>query len=70
MRRGIVFQQSKYIWWYNPQSSYSNGASKGAIITSASSASTLVGYVNGQPYYGEFHLMPNGNKEQWARTLT
>jgi len=48
---------------YNPQSSYSNGAKvRGAIITSASSASTLVGYVNGQPYYGEFHLMPNGNK--------
>lgn len=48
---------------YNPQSSYSNGAKvRGAIITSASSASTLVGYVNGQPYYGEFHLMSNGNK--------
>jgi hypothetical protein len=48
---------------YDPQSSYSNGAKvRGAIITSASTASTLVGYVNGQPYYGEFHLMPNGNK--------
>jgi len=48
---------------YNPQSSYSNGAKvRGAIITSASTASTLVGYVNGQPYYGEFHLMENGNK--------
>ena len=48
---------------YNPQSSYSNGAKvRGAIILSTSSATTLVGYVNGQPYYGAFHTMPNGNK--------
>ena len=48
---------------YNPQSSYSNGAKvRGAIILSSSSATTLVGYVNGQPYYGAFHTMPNGNK--------
>ena len=48
---------------YNPQSSYTNGAKvRGAIITSTSTASTLVGYVNGQPYYGAFHTMPNGNK--------
>ena len=48
---------------YNSQSSYSNGAKvRGAIITSASTTDTLVGYVNGQPYYGEFHLMANGNK--------
>ena len=48
---------------YNPQSSYTNGAKvRGAIITSTSTATTLVGYVNGQPYYGAFHTMPNGNK--------
>ena len=48
---------------YNPQSSYSNGAKvRGDIITSTSSARTLVGYVNGQPYYGAFHTMANGNK--------
>ena len=48
---------------YDPQSSYTNGAKvRGAIITSTSTASTLVGYVNGQPYYGAFHTMPNGNK--------
>ena len=48
---------------YNPQSSYSNGAKvRGAIIASTSSATTLVGYVNGSPYYGPFHTMPNGNK--------
>ena len=48
---------------YNPQSSYTNGAKvRGAIITSTSTATTLVGYVNGQPYYGTFHTMPNGNK--------
>ena len=48
---------------YNPQSSYSNGAKvRGAIITSTSSATTLVGYVNGQPYYGAFHTMSNGNR--------
>jgi len=48
---------------YNPQSSYTNGAKvRGAIITSTSSGTTLVGYVNGQPYYGSFHTMANGNK--------
>jgi hypothetical protein len=48
---------------YNPQSSYSNGAKvRGAMIVSTSSATTLVGYVNGQPYYGAFHTMANGNK--------
>tara|TARA_B100001093_G_scaffold453499_1_gene462209 strand:- start:2643 stop:4763 length:2121 start_codon:yes stop_codon:yes gene_type:complete len=48
---------------YNPQSSYSNGAKvRGAIITSTSSATTIVGYVNGQPYYGAFHTMSNGDR--------
>tara|TARA_B100001094_G_scaffold265419_1_gene267868 strand:+ start:1435 stop:3552 length:2118 start_codon:yes stop_codon:yes gene_type:complete len=48
---------------YNPQSSYSNGAKvRGAIITSTSTATTLVGYVDGQPYYGAFHSMPNGDR--------
>ena len=47
---------------YDPQSSYSNGAKvRGAMITSTSTASTLVGYVNGQPYYGAYHSMENGN---------
>jgi len=47
---------------YNPQSSYSNGAKvRGAIITSTSSVTKLIGYVNGQPYYGAFHTMSNGN---------
>ena len=47
---------------YDPQSSYGNGAKvRGAMITSTSTASTLVGYVNGQPYYGSYHTMPNGN---------
>ena len=48
---------------YNPQSSYSNGAKvRGPMIVSTSSATTLIGYVNGQPYYGAFHTMSNGNK--------
>ena len=48
---------------YDPQSSYTNGAKvRGAMITSTSSATTLVGYVNGQPYYGAFHTMANGNR--------
>ncbi len=48
---------------FNTQSSYSNGSKvRGAMITSTSSATTLVGYVNGQPYYGAFHTMANGNK--------
>tara|TARA_B100001093_G_scaffold361775_1_gene346518 strand:+ start:8894 stop:11008 length:2115 start_codon:yes stop_codon:yes gene_type:complete len=47
---------------YDPQSSYTNGAKvRGAMITSTSSAATLVGYVNGQPYYGAYHTMANGN---------
>ena len=47
---------------YDPQSSYGNGAKvRGAMITSTSTGKTLVGYVNGQPYYGSYHTMPNGN---------
>ena len=47
---------------YDPQSSYSNGAKvRGAMITSTSTGKTLVGYVNGQPYYGPYHTMANGN---------
>ena len=49
---------------YDPQSSYSNGSKvRGAIITSTSSGSTLVGYVNGNPYYGPFHFHPNTGKK-------
>tara|TARA_B100001057_G_scaffold484438_1_gene562521 strand:+ start:458 stop:2599 length:2142 start_codon:yes stop_codon:yes gene_type:complete len=45
---------------YDPQSSYSNGAKvRGSIITANSSGSNLVGYVNGQPYYGPFHTHPS-----------
>ncbi len=47
---------------FDVQSSYSNGSKvRGSIITS-STGSTLVGYVNGQAYYGEFHTMPDGTK--------
>ena len=47
---------------FDVQSSYSNGSKvRGPIITS-STGSTLVGYVNGQAYYGEFHTMPDGTK--------
>ena len=49
---------------YEPQSSYSNGAKvRGAIITASASTSTLVGYVNGSPYYGPFHLHPETGKK-------
>ena len=49
---------------YDPQSSYSNGAKvRGAIITSSASTSSLVGYVNGNPYYGPFHFHPNTGKK-------
>ena len=48
---------------FNIQSSYSNGTKvRGDIITSTSSG-TLVGYVNGQPYYGAFHFHPNTGKK-------
>ena len=49
---------------YEPQSSYSNGAKvRGSIITSNANTSTLVGYVNGNPYYGPFHLHPDTGKK-------
>jgi len=49
---------------YDPQSSYSNGAKvRGAILTSTSSGSALVGYVNGNPYYGPFHFHPDTGKK-------
>ena len=45
---------------FNPKSSYSNGAKvRGALITSTGE-SLLVGYVNGVPYYGEYHTMADG----------
>ena len=48
---------------FNVQSSYSNGSKvRGAIISSTSSTSQLVGYVDGQPYFGPFHQMNNGQK--------
>ena len=48
---------------YLPESSYfADKKVRGAIITSTTTETTLVGYVNGQPYYGEFHVMAGGNK--------
>ena len=48
---------------YLPQSSYFGTKKvRGAVITSTTTETTLVGYVNGQPYYGEFHTMIGGNK--------
>ena len=46
---------------FNPKSSYSNGTKvRGALITSTGE-SLLVGYVNGVPYYGEYHTMADGS---------
>ena len=48
---------------FDVQSSYSNGAKvRGAIISSISGSTQLVGYVDGQPYFGPFHSMNNGQK--------
>ena len=48
---------------FDIQSSYSNGNKvRGAIVSSSSGFGKLVGYVNGQPYYGEFHTMTDGTK--------
>ena len=48
---------------FDVQSSYSNGSKvRGSIITSSSGIGKLVGYVNGQSYFGEFHTMPDGTK--------
>jgi len=48
---------------FDIQSSYSNGNKvRGAIVSSSSGTGKLVGYVNGQPYYGDFHTMADGTK--------
>tara|TARA_B100000927_G_scaffold25042_2_gene18805 strand:- start:1185 stop:3326 length:2142 start_codon:yes stop_codon:yes gene_type:complete len=50
---------------YDVESSYSNGSKvRGAIVPSTTNATTatLVGYVDGQPYFGAFHTMANGQK--------
>ena len=49
---------------FDVQSSYSNGNKvRGAIVSSASgTGGQLVGYVNGQAYYGPFHTMTDGTK--------
>ena len=49
---------------FDVQSSYSNGNKvRGAIVSSASgTGGLLVGYVNGQAYYGPFHTMSDGTK--------
>ena len=48
---------------FDVQSSYSNGSKvRGAIISSTTGSTQLVGYVDGQPYFGPFHTMNNGSK--------
>jgi len=48
---------------FDVQSSYSNGQKvRGAIISSTTGSKKLVGYVDGQPYFGPFHTMNNGVK--------
>ena len=48
---------------FDVQSSYSNGQKvRGAIISSTTGSKKLVGYVDGQPYFGPFHTMNNGAK--------
>ena len=48
---------------FDVQSSYSNGQKvRGAIISSTTGSKQLVGYVDGQPYFGPFHTMNNGVK--------
>ena len=50
---------------YDVESSYSNGSKvRGAIVPSTTNATTatLVGYVDGQPYFGAFHTMDTGTK--------
>ncbi len=47
---------------FDVQSSYSNGNKVRGAIVSSSSTGELVGYVNGQSYYGPFHTMSDGTK--------
>ena len=48
---------------YVSTSSFTNGSKvRGDIITESGSTSSLVGYVNGQAYYGAYHTMSDGSR--------
>ena len=48
---------------YVSTSSFTNGSKvRGDIITDSGSTTSLVGYVNGQAYYGAFHTMSDGSR--------
>ena len=49
---------------FTTQSSYINGSKvRGPIIIGDVGTTSLVGYVNGQPYYGPFHFHPETGKK-------
>ena len=48
---------------YVSTSSFTNGSKvRGDIVTESGSTSSLVGYVNGQAYYGSYHTMSDGSR--------
>ena len=48
---------------YVSTSSFTNGSKvRGDIVTDSGSTTSLVGYVNGQAYYGAFHTMSDGSR--------
>jgi len=55
--------------YFKPISSYHDVDQivRGAILVTASSSDTYIGFVNGKPYYGPFHTMPNGTLMTGAR---
>ena len=48
--------------YFRPVSSYhdTDQIVRGAVLVTASSSDTYIGFVNGKPYYGPFHTMPDG----------
>lgn len=44
------------------QSSYSTDKNVRGTIITTTAGSTLIGYVNGEKYYGDYHVMPDGTK--------
>ena len=44
------------------QSSYSTDKKVRGTIITTTAGSTLIGYVNGEKYYGDYHIMPDGTK--------
>ena len=57
--------------YFRPVSSYhdTDQIVRGAVLVTASSSDTYIGFVNGKPYYGPFHTMPDGTLMTGAKAF-